>query len=65
MTGRSLALMYKLIQVLSILAALVGTYLLAFGLKIQPGISDELRKELKVEEKGLVCQVMFDNVERL
>lgn len=57
--------MYKLIQVLSILAALVGTYLLAFGLKIQPGISDELRKELKVEEKGLVCQVMFDNVERL
>jgi len=47
-------LMYKLVQALSILAALAGTYLLAFGLRIQPGISDDLRKELKVEEKGLV-----------
>ena len=48
------AIMYKLVQALSIIAALAGTYLLAFGLKIRPGISDDLRKKLKIEEKDLV-----------
>ena len=46
--------MYKLVQVISVVAALIGTFLLAFGLKIRPGISDDLRKELKIEENGLV-----------
>jgi len=46
--------MYKLIQALSIVAALAGTFLLAFGLKVRPGISDDLRKQLRIEEKGLV-----------
>lgn len=46
--------MYKFVQAISIVAALTGTFLLAFGLKVRPGISDDLRKELRIEEKGLV-----------
>ena len=46
--------MYKLVQVVSVIAALAGTFLVAFGLKVRPGISDDLRKELRIEEKGLV-----------
>lgn len=48
------SLMYKLVQVISVIAALTGTFLLAFGLKVRPGIRDDLRKNLKLEEKDLV-----------
>jgi len=48
-------MMHKVLQALSIVLALIGTYLLAFGLKVRTGISDELRKELEIEKKELIA----------
>lgn len=42
------------LQVLSIILTLVGTYMLAFGLRVKTGITDDLRKELDIEKKGLI-----------
>lgn len=43
--------MCRFIQVASIVLGLSGTWLLAYGLKVKEGISREMRKELKLEER--------------
>ena len=47
--------MYKLLHFASIIFALAGTYLLAFGLKIRSGISNDLRENLDIERKDLIA----------
>ena len=44
-----------MIQLSSIILGLIGTFLLAFGLRVREGISSDLRRELKIEEKGLIA----------
>ena len=46
--------MHKIAQSLSVILALIGTFLLAFGLKLRPGISEPLRKGLDLENRDLV-----------
>jgi len=46
--------MYKLIQTISIIFALIGTFLLAYGLKVKTGISNDLRKDLDIDKKRLI-----------
>ena len=47
-------LMYKSLQAIPIILALAGTFMLAFGLKVRPGISNEMRKKLEIEKEGLI-----------
>lgn len=44
---------YKSLQTISIILALAGTFMLAFGLKVRRGIINNLRKKLEIEKKGL------------
>jgi hypothetical protein len=44
----------KGLQATSVILVAVGTWLLAFGLKVRPGINQALEKELDLEKKGLV-----------
>lgn len=44
----------KLVQAISIFLTLIGTFLVAFGLKIRGGISDDLRQKLEITKKGLI-----------
>ncbi len=44
----------KGLQATSVILITVGTWLLAFGLKVRPGIDQALEKELDLEKKGLV-----------
>ena len=43
------------LQIASLALGLVGTWLLAFGLKVRPGISRDLRKELGLDETDLIA----------
>lgn len=45
----------KAFQLLSLVIVLTGTWLLAFGLKVRGGLSKELDKEIRPEEKGPVA----------
>jgi hypothetical protein len=47
--------MNNLLQACTTLLWLAGTFMLAFGLRIKEGIDPSLRKELKIEEKGLIA----------
>ena len=42
-------------QILSIVIALIGTYMLAFGLRVKEGISKDLRKEFNLDKSGLIA----------
>ena len=42
------------LQLGSTILALAGTWFLAFALRIRQGISEELEKELQLEERGLI-----------
>ena len=46
---------HKSLQAISIMLALIGTFMLGFGLKVRSGITSELRKKLKIEEQGLIA----------
>jgi hypothetical protein len=39
----------------SLISVLIGTWFLAFGLKVRPGITSELSKQLEIEKKELIC----------
>jgi len=41
-------------QVVSVVSALTGTWFLAFGLKVRPGMARSLERDLEVEKKGLI-----------
>ena len=42
------------LQVFSIVSALSGTWFLAFGLKVRPGMERSLERDLEVEKRGLI-----------
>jgi len=46
--------MYKSLQIISLILALTGTWLVAFGLRVKEGISTEMRNELKIEKTNLI-----------
>ena len=50
--------MYKIAQTASVIFALVGTFLLAFGLKVRPSISEDVKRDLhlnnnKIDPSGI------------
>ena len=49
----SLKLNPKWLQAIPVLLTLVGTFMIAFGLKIRRGISDDLDKKLETDKKDL------------
>ena len=44
----------KVILLISIVFTLIGTIMVAFGYKVKEGISRELRKQLKLDQKDLI-----------
>lgn len=44
----------KVLQAISVILALGGAFMLAFGLRVRTGISDDLRKQLHIEERNLI-----------
>ena len=48
-------MLIKYFHAASLIAILTGTWFLAFGLKVRPGISSELRKNLEIEKSGMIC----------
>jgi hypothetical protein len=47
--------MIKTLQMISVILALVGTFMLAFGLKVKSGISNDLRDELRLDKEDLIA----------
>lgn len=43
-----------LIQLISILFTVIGTFMVAFGYRAKQGISNDLREQLKIDEKDLI-----------
>jgi len=48
-------MLIKCLHAASLISVLIGTWFLAFVLKVLAGISSELRKNLEIEKKGLIC----------
>ncbi len=46
--------MDSLLQIVTIILALAGAYLLAFGLKVEKQYSDDVVKDLEPKKKGLL-----------
>jgi hypothetical protein len=46
--------MHSLLQIVTIILALAGAYLLAFGLKVKKQYSDDVVKDLELKKKGLL-----------
>jgi len=47
--------LYKLVQLISIVITVIGTFMIAFGYRIDEGISKDLRKQLKIGQRGLIA----------
>jgi hypothetical protein len=44
----------QVFEILSIVLMVTGTWCLAFGLRVRTGISDDLRRDLNIEDKDLI-----------
>ena len=48
-------MIYKSLQIASIILGVIGTYMLVFGLHVKEGISRELRKDLYIDKSDLIA----------
>ena len=45
----------QVFEILSIVLMVAGTWCLAFGLRVRPGISDDLRRDLNTESTDILA----------
>ena len=48
-------MIYKSLQIASIILGVIGTYMLVFGLHVKEGISRELSKDLNIDKSDLIA----------